>query len=65
MHTSDDYIANTKTIAKLLEFYPNSPNKTICITPADYGIAKIGHTGIFRSRHEKTIWPVLVEVIEE
>jgi predicted alpha/beta hydrolase len=65
VHTSDDYIANKKTIPKLLEFYPNSPNKTICIKPADYGVVKIGHTGIFRSRHEKTIWPVLVAMIEE
>jgi predicted alpha/beta hydrolase len=65
VHTSDDYIANKTTVAKLLEFYPNSPNKTICVTPADYGFKKIGHTGIFRSRHEKSIWPLLVEVIEE
>jgi predicted alpha/beta hydrolase len=65
VHTSDDYIANKKTVPKLLEFYPNAPNKTICITPADYGVTKIGHTGIFRSRHEKTVWPMLVEVIEE
>jgi predicted alpha/beta hydrolase len=64
VHTSDDYIANTKTIAKLLEFYPNSPNKTICITPADYGVAKIGHTGIFRKKFENNLWPLVIQTIE-
>jgi predicted alpha/beta hydrolase len=65
MHTSDDYIANKTTVAKLLEFYPKCPTKTICIKPADYGFKKIGHTGIFRSRHEKKIWPVIMDLIEE
>jgi predicted alpha/beta hydrolase len=64
VHTSDDYIANKKTIAALMDFYPNAPNKTICIKPAEYGAANIGHTGIFRSRHEKKIWPLLVEQME-
>jgi predicted alpha/beta hydrolase len=64
IHTSDDYIANKKTVAKLLAFYPNSTTKTICINPTECGFKKIGHTAIFRSRHEKNIWPLIVEEME-
>jgi predicted alpha/beta hydrolase len=64
IHTSDDYIANKKTVAKLLEFYPNCPTKTICLKPSDYGFKKIGHTAIFRHKHEQAIWPMIIEQIE-
>lgn len=64
IHTSDDYIANKKTVPALLDFYPASTHKIICIKPSDHGVAAIGHTGIFRRKHEKTIWPLLVNSIE-
>jgi predicted alpha/beta hydrolase len=64
VHTADDYIANPVTVRKLLSFYPNSPNKTICIQPKEYGVSKIGHTGIFRKRFENTLWPLLVKEME-
>ncbi len=65
VHTSDDFIANDTTVKKLLEFYPQSPNKIICLNPLDYGAGKIGHTGIFRKRFEKSIWPFLINIIED
>jgi predicted alpha/beta hydrolase len=64
IYTSDDYIANKTTVAKLLEFYPNSKIKTICIKPNDFCLQKIGHTGIFRKQCEKDLWPMIVNEIE-
>lgn len=64
VHTSDDYIANKRTVPRLLDFYPNSPNKITCIKPGDYGFSAIGHTGIFRKKFENTLWPLLLSEIE-
>lgn len=65
IHTSDDYIANKKTVAKLLEFYPNSDSKSYCIEPKEYGFSKIGHTGIFRKKFENSLWPFILQQIED
>jgi predicted alpha/beta hydrolase len=64
IHTSDDYIANKKTVAKLLEFYPNSPAETYCIDPKEHGFSKIGHTGIFRKKFENSLWPFILKQVE-
>ncbi len=62
---TDDYIANQKTIKQLLTFYPNSSSSITMINPAQYGASSIGHTGIFRSKFQKNIWPVIIEAIEQ
>lgn len=64
IYTSDDYIANDKTVPALLSFYPNAPQKNIKINIGDYGEKKVGHTGIFRKRFEKNLWPLIVGEIE-
>jgi predicted alpha/beta hydrolase len=64
IHTSDDYIANKKTIRELLKFYPASSSTITCIVPKEYGFKKIGHTGIFRKKHENNIWPVIITAME-
>jgi predicted alpha/beta hydrolase len=64
IHTTDDYIANKKTVPALLDFYPASPHRIICIKPGDHGLQKIGHTGIFRSKHQNTLWPLIIAAME-
>jgi predicted alpha/beta hydrolase len=64
IYTSDDYIANDKTVPALLSFYPNAPQKIIKINIAEYHEKTIGHTGIFRKRFEKKLWPLIIQNIE-
>jgi predicted alpha/beta hydrolase len=64
IYPTDDYIANHRTVDASLEFYPASIHKKITIAPKDMGVKKIGHTGIFRSRSQKTIWPIIVREME-
>ena len=64
IHPSDDYIANTKTVAALLQFFPNAEKKTILIRPSEVGAKKIGHMGIFRRRFQNSIWPLILKEVE-
>jgi predicted alpha/beta hydrolase len=65
IYTDDDYIANSKTVKKILEFYPNAPQHTICIKRAAYSIKAIGHTAIFKSIFQHNLWPILLAAIEQ
>jgi predicted alpha/beta hydrolase len=64
IHSTDDYIANSKTVSKLLEFYPNSKKQVMNLHPADYKLKSIGHTGIFRKKHMNSLWPVIMNAVE-
>lgn len=64
IYPSDDYISNDRTVKELLAFFPAAPNNLVRIKPADYGLKKIGHTGLFRRKHENNLWPLVVEAIE-
>jgi predicted alpha/beta hydrolase len=64
IYTSDDYIANHKTVPSLLSFYPNAPQKMIAINIKQHKEKKVGHTGIFRKRFEKNLWPIIMDAIE-
>ena len=61
--TSDDYIAGDKSVAVLLDFYPNAPRKSIKIEATDLG-AKAGHLGIFRSKFQESGWPRILAEME-
>jgi predicted alpha/beta hydrolase len=63
--SDDDYIANAKTIKHFLAFYPNSPSTITSIDPAQYGIKSIGHTGIFKSKFQHNLWPILIKKIDD
>jgi predicted alpha/beta hydrolase len=65
IHSTDDYIANSKTVSKLLEFYPNCKKQVINLHPANYQLKTIGHTGIFRKKHMNSLWPVIMKAVEE
>ncbi|MBC7888095.1 MAG: alpha/beta fold hydrolase [Ferruginibacter sp.] len=64
IYTSDDFIANDKTVPLMMQFFPNSPQKIMKLFVDDYTREKVGHTGIFRKKFEKNLWPWLVSVIE-
>lgn len=65
VYTSDDFIANDKTVPLMMNFFPNSPSEIRKVRVKNYTPYKVGHTGIFRKKFKKNLWPVLVDVIEE
>jgi predicted alpha/beta hydrolase len=65
IYATDDYIANTKTVQRLLNFYPKARHQQITISPQQTGVKKIGHTGIFSSRFQHSIWPQLLAAVEK
>lgn len=64
IYTSDDFIANDKTVPLMMKFFPNSPQKIVRLDVEEHTRHKVGHTGIFRRKFEKNMWPVLVKAIE-
>lgn len=63
VYLSDDYIANDKTVSLMMEFFPNAPTEVIKIDVKSYTEKKVGHTGIFRKKFEKDLWPVLTDIL--
>ena len=59
IYTSDDYIAGKKTVAALLDFYPDAEHKVIEVEAKQLG-GKVGHLGIFRSKFQETGWPIIL-----
>lgn len=64
IYTSDDFIANDRTVPLMMKFFPNSPHQIMKLNVKDHTKEKVGHTGIFRKKFEKSLWPVLTDVIE-
>lgn len=55
---SDDPIANKKTVPLVLKVFPNAERDTVWATPSDFGLAKIGHEGLFSRKAAKGWTPV-------
>ncbi len=60
----DDYFAPKPAVDWLTSQYSAAQIKTIHLVPASFGLPKIGHFGVFKSRFKDTIWPVLYGEIE-
>ena len=65
VYISDDFIANEKTVHRMMEFFPNAASEIIRLPVNELTPHKVGHTGIFRKRFERTLWPELVRIIEK
>ncbi len=55
---SDDPIANPRTVPLFMAVYPSAQQQTIWATPEEFGLAKIGHEGLFSRRSAKAWAPV-------
>ncbi|NOT74398.1 MAG: alpha/beta fold hydrolase [Cyclobacteriaceae bacterium] len=64
LYMDDDYIANDITVPLMMEFFPNAAREIKKIKVSDYTVEKAGHVDIFRKKFEYTLWPLLVEEIE-
>lgn len=57
---TDDPIATRRTVEAINRFFPNAQRESRWYSPAEAGVARLGHEGFFSSRHRDTLWrPVL------
>jgi len=61
---SDDPIANPRTGADMLKVYPNAPGELIVRSPAEQGVARIGHEGAFR-RGMEPLWDEIFDWLKQ
>jgi predicted alpha/beta hydrolase len=64
IYTSDDYLANDKTVPLMMDFFPNSYQEIFKLPVEKFTSEKVGHIGIFRKKFRKNLWPILVYLIE-
>jgi predicted alpha/beta hydrolase len=61
---SDDPWATRPAVELLCSGFTAAKPEIISITPADAGVAKIGHLGFFRPEHRDTLWRGAAEWLE-
>ena len=57
---SDDVYVPPKAVWRLMTLYPQALKRQKVLRPADFGLPKIGHLGVF-SRANAVVWPALVD----
>jgi predicted alpha/beta hydrolase len=63
VYTSDDFIANDKTVHLMQSFFPNSPYQIKKLEVENYTSERVGHIGIFKKKFQNNLWPLLVDII--
>jgi predicted alpha/beta hydrolase len=58
---ADDPWATPPAVDLLVSGLPNAAVERRTIAPAEAGVAKIGHFGLFRAEHQRTLWPELTD----
>jgi len=56
---SDDSLIPAKCVWRLGDVYGDGPQTRTELTPADFGLQKVGHLGVF-ARRNAALWPTLV-----
>lgn len=64
IYTSDDFIANDKTVPLMMDFFPNAPKRILKLPVEEYTNEKVGHIDIFRKKFSGKLWPWLLNIIE-
>ncbi len=62
--TTDDPIANAVTVPALLRHFRKADIMNESIRPADYGVKRIGHFGLFSRKFKERFWSKLVNDLE-
>lgn len=65
VYMSDDQLANDKTAPMMMKFFPDSPQEIYKLPVENYTSYKVGHTGIFRKKFKRDLWPLLTVIIEK
>lgn len=60
---SDDEMMTPTGIASLVALYENAPREVRSITPAEFGVRRIGHFGAFRHEQATRLWPRMADCL--
>ena len=61
---SDDELMTLRGTHKLLELYAGAPQQVQTLRPADVGVRRIGHFGLFRASFRDTLWPRTIAALQ-
>lgn len=53
---ADDEYGTVRAIRRALSYYSGAPKQEALLTPADFGLNRIGHFGLFHDRHAADFW---------
>ncbi|WP_455270716.1 alpha/beta hydrolase family protein [Rhizobium herbae] len=53
---ADDDIGTPQAIRRALEYYENASPVEVALSPADFGLDRIGHFSLFHKRHAADFW---------
>lgn len=53
---ADDEIGTVPAVNRALRYYDNAKPAGVILSPADFGLDRIGHFGLFHKRHEADFW---------
>jgi len=53
---TDDEMMSRKSIDSLHRFYSNASREMIRLSPEELGVKRIGHSGFFNNKFEKSLW---------
>ncbi len=62
---SDDEMLTLDSTQSLMALYAQAPQRIDSVTPADHGLARIGHLGWFHPRFQGTLWPFTLQALRE
>jgi predicted alpha/beta hydrolase len=58
---TDDEFGTPAAMHRLLGYFSNSDTTCLHLSPAAFGVRRIGHFAFFHSRFEHTLWPIALE----
>jgi predicted alpha/beta hydrolase len=61
---ADDPIATRRSVAALLDYFPNARREERWIEPRAVGLKRIGHEGFFRANNGAVLWPPLFDWLD-
>lgn len=63
--SDDQAFAPQRAVAELASFYSSSPAEMQIVTPADWGLRKLGHFGFFRRHTPVALWDQQLDWLEQ
>lgn len=60
---TDDPVANEVTSLKLVDLYRNASKLVIKLSPKEFGVQKIGHTGFLSRKFKDNLWATILGVV--
>jgi predicted alpha/beta hydrolase len=62
---TDDEYGTLSAIERGLSYYRNSPSDHVRLSPAELGLARVGHFDLFHERHREGFWQATLGWIDE